>query len=44
MIDYSKDFNGLAWWMIPSVVWFDMMIIALQAAIIAHDYIHRNTE
>lgn len=41
MRDYSKDLDGLAWWMMPSVIWFDMMIIALQAAIVAHNYIHQ---
>lgn len=40
MRDYEKDLDGLAWWMIPAVIAFDLMIIALQAAIVAHTILH----
>ena len=42
MRDYSKDLNGLAWWMMPGVIWFDWMIMALQAAIVAHNALHKD--
>ena len=42
MRDYAKDLDGLALWMMPGVVWFDMMIIAIQAAIVAHNALHKD--
>lgn len=41
MRDYSKDFDGLAYWMIPAVVAWDIAIFWLQQAIIAHSQIHQ---